>query len=442
MFKKEFLFGVSTAAAQVEGDDGTQGRGKSIWDTFCDEGRIYKNQTAKISVDHYNRYEEDINLMADLGVNAYRFSTSWSRLLPEGIGAVNQKGIDFYNRLIDTLLKKNIQPILTLYHWDLPQALSEKGGFENPDFVKWFTEYSALVADKYGDRLKTVISFNEPINIINSGYKSGVFAPGKQLGDEGILKCILHMHKAHGECSQILRAKIKDLQLGLAVSTFEEYPVATDEKTLACAKKRFFEKDNPAESVDVYLDPLYFGEYPKRIYEKYPAFQEVAEKADLKKYVGNTNIIGYNNYSGMPIDSRGEEVKNYLLAEYTDMCGTVDPNGMYWGIKFLTERYKSPLYITENGVATQDWMFDDGKVHDVNRCEYLKRHLAVVSKLLEEKMDIRGYFVWSFTDNFEWIFGYSKRFGLVHINYETLKRTPKDSYYWYQEFIAKNKTTK
>lgn len=438
--KKDFLLGVSTAAAQIEGDDGTQGRGKSIWDTFCDEGKIYQNQNAYVSIDHYNRFREDVNLMGDLGVNAYRFSTSWSRLIPNGTGAINQKGVDFYNKLIDALLDKNIKPVLTLYHWDLPEELSKKGGFENPDFPKWFEDYSELIAKTYGDRVKFVSSFNEPINIIHSGYYAGNFAPGLKLSERRILDCMLNLHIAHGKFAEIFRSSVKDVTIGgFAMSTFEEYPLVVNANTIELTRRKFFEKELCSESVDVYLDPIYFGEYPTRIYEKYPDFYERVVKADLKKYVGNTDVMCYNNYSGMPIDQNGNEARNYLKVEYTDMGRVLDPNGMYWGIKFLIERYNLPIYVTENGLANNDWVFDDGKVHDLNRIEYIKRHLSILEKIVEENIDVCGYFVWSFLDNFEWLCGYSQRFGLVHVDFETLKRTPKDSFYWYKEYIAKNK---
>lgn len=437
--KKGFLFGVASAAQQIEGDDGTQGRGKSIWDIFCDEGRIYQKQNSYVAVDHYNRYREDVNLMADLGVNSYRFSTSWSRLLPDGTGRINQKGVDFYNNLIDALLEKNITPNLTLYHWDLPQTLSEKGGFQNPDFSKWFAEYSNVIAKNYGDRVKLFSSFNEPINVIHSGYFAGTFAPGKKLDERTVLDCMLNLHLAHGEFAKIFKENVKDVTVaGFAMSTFEEYPSTCSSKNIQIAKKKFFEKELVSESVDVYLDPIYFGEYPKRIYEKYPDFCDKVKKADLKKYLGNTDVMCYNNYGGYPLDENGDNVTDYVNANYTGLGQVIDANGMYWGVKFLTERYNLPILITENGVCELDWVLDDGKIHDLNRIQYIKRHLSVVEKLVEDKVDVRGYYIWCFTDNFEWLFGYSKRFGLVHVDYKTQKRTPKESFYWYKNYIEQH----
>ncbi len=437
---KDFKFGVSSAAQQIEGDDGTQGRGKTIWDKFCDDGKIFKKQNSYVSVDHYNRYREDVDLMAELGINSYRFSTAWARLLPNGVGEVNQKGIDFYSNLIDALLEKNITPNITLYHWDLPLALSEKGGFQNPDFPKWFTEYAYLIAKNFGDRVKLFCSFNEPINIINSGYFSGVFAPGIKLEERAVLDCMLNLHIAHGESAKIFSSTVKDLTFsGFAMSTFEEYPITNTPDNIEITRRKFFEKENASESVDVYLDPIYLGEYPKRIFQKYPDFFDKVQKANLKSYLGYTSCMSYNNYGGYPVDVFGNDKTDYANANFTGMGGVFDPNGMYWGIKFLTERYNLPIYVTENGTCGLDWVFGDGKIHDVDRIEYLKRHLATVEKLVDEKIDVRGYYVWSFTDNFEWLFGYSKRFGLVHVDYNTLKRTPKDSFYWYKDYISQKK---
>lgn len=433
-----FMFGVSTSAFQLEGDDGTQGRGKSIWDSYCErEGTIYQNQNARVSTNHYYKYKEDVKLMAELGVDSYRFSISWSRIFPNGTGEINSKGVEFYNDLINELLKYNIKPFITFYHWDLPQALSDRGGLQNPEFPIWFEEYVKFIYDKYGDRVDYWITFNEPINIIHTGYYAGIFAPGYKLNQTQAMKCLHHMLLAHGRAAQYILSKKPNAKVGFAISTFEEYPAEETEECISATKKVFFEKPCMTESLDVYLDPIYLGKYPDRIKTQCPEFYDYVTEEDLKIISGKTNIIGYNNYGGHPTDRNGKELVRGIGVEYSDIGMPIEPNGLYWGIKFLAERYNKPVYITENGYASNDIVSVDGKCHDPNRVDYFEKHLPKVIHLLSEGVDIRGYFVWSFLDNFEWLCGYSKRFGLVHVDYQTLKRTPKDSYYYLQEYFRK-----
>ena len=434
----KLLFGVSTSAFQLEGDDGTQGRGKSIWDEFCEtKGKIFQGQNAKISTDHYNRYKEDVKLMAELGVDCYRFSISWSRIFPNGIGEVNLKGVEFYNNLIDELLKYGIKPFVTLFHWDLPKALADKGGLENSEFPKWFESYAKFVVERYGDKIEHWITFNEPINTIHSGYYAGVFAPGKMLSEFGVMKCLHHMLLAHGRASSVILSNNPNAKVGIAMSTFEEFPIEETPECIEATRKLFFEKPCMTESVDVYLDPLYFGKYPKRIEVQCPEFFEYVKEEDLQLISGKTNIIGYNNYGGHPINKDGQEVKRKDGAPYSDIGVPIEPNGIFGGMKFLYERYKKPVYITENGCACNDWVALDGKCHDPNRIEYFKTHLPKVEQAIKDGVDVRAYCVWSFLDNFEWLCGYSKRFGLVYVDYESLQRIPKDSYFWLKDYLLK-----
>lgn len=431
---KDFLWGVSTAAFQIEGDDGKQGRGKSVWDSYCErEGVIENGDNAKITCNHYEKYREDIALMADLGINSYRFSTSWSRIFPEGIGKSNPKGVDFYDKLIDGLLEKNIQPFLTLYHWDLPQALSDRGGFQNPDFPSWFAEYADFIASRYGDRVKSYCTFNEPINAISSSYYAGVFAPGYRLNEEQALWCMHHMHLAHVRAGKILREK--NAHVGVAMSTFEEYPAVLTDRCIDVAKAQFFKRDCALESIDAYMDPIYLGYYPKWVLARFPDFAEktALTREELKDVV--STYVGYNTYSGRPILENGQEMQRPLGVAKSVLGSILDSNGLYWGTKFLTERYKLPLYVLENGIACADWVEKDGGVHDTGRIDFLRQSLEVIERLRKEQVDIRGYFVWSLLDNFEWLRGYSCRFGLIHTDYESLKRTPKDSYYFYRDYI-------
>lgn len=435
---QKFLYGVSTSAFQIEGDDGTQGRGKSVWDDFCEKkGVILNGDNGKVAANHYNNLIQDLNLLSELGVNCYRFSVSWSRVLPDGIGKINEKGLDFYARLIDGLIERNISPFCTFYHWDLPEKLCEKGGLKNPDFPKWFTEYAYILVQKFGDRIKDYITFNEPINCVHSSYYSGAYAPAERVNDLQILKCINNMVMAHGQSAEVIAQNVKDYRVGLALSTFEQYPANESEKCVEGVKKSFFQRDILSESVDVYSDPVYLGDYPPRVYEKFPQFIDYVDKSKLKEYVKYTNIICYNNYSGFPTDENGKTVNELMSKEITDMGNPIDPNGLYWGCKFLTERYKKPIIISENGIAAKDGVSPDGKVHDVLREMFFEEHLKVKDKIAKE-MDLKGYLVWSFLDNFEWLFGYSKRFGLVYVDFKTGKRIPKDSFYWYKNYIEKN----
>ena len=433
MFDK-FLYGVAASAFQIEGDDGTQGRGKSIWDTFSEiPGITYKGQNATVAADHYNRWEEDLDLMKDLGVNCYRFSVGWPRIFPDGTGKINQKGVDFYSRLIDGLLKRDILPILTFYHWDMPVTLHEKGGMQNPDFSDWFGEYAEFLVKKYGDRVKDYITFNEPIPAVDACYRTGYFAPGLKLKDEEVLKCVHHMLLAHGKATRAIAENVKDFTAGVAIATFEEYPSVLTEKCINAAKEHFFTgRDAVTETVGIYTDPIYAGVYPERVYREFPRFRDYVKDGDLKLISENSNVVFYNNYGGKPYDENGNLDEAKLSKNISDLGTYVDPNGIYWGAKFFYERYKKPVVISENGMACNDG------VHDARRVQYFKDHLAMVEKLQKE-IDLKGYLVWSLLDNFEWREGYSQRFGLVDIDFDTLKRTPKDSFNFYKEYIKTHK---
>lgn len=436
MLNKDFMFGVSTSAFQIEGDDGTQGRGLSVWDTFCDiPGKIYAGHHGRLGVDHYNRYREDVGLLSDLGVDSYRFSVSWPRILPEGTGKINEKGLDFYDRLIDELLEKNIKPFLTLYHWDLPERLGEKGGFRNPDFPEWFADYTEILLKRYSDRVKHYITYNEPLCAVHASYHAGVFAPGLQLNVEQSMVALHHFLLGHGRAANLIRDYRKDSEVGIAMSVWDYYPKYNNPECIENARKAFFCKDTPTESIDMYMDPVYLGKYPDRFYEMFPRVADRITDEEMKIIGSGTNILCVNNYTGEPLDQNGKKIPPEIGAPKSPVYSYYDPNGLYWDVRFLAERYKLPVYITENGSASEDIVSLDGKVHDPNRVDYLKRNLAMMEKIIEDGIDLRGYFVWSLTDNFEWLSGYSVRFGLVHVDYGTMKRTPKDSFEFYKNYI-------
>ena len=436
---KEFLYGVSTAAFQIEGDDGTQGKGESVWDTFCKrENTVYLDQSPAVSCDHYNRFEEDVDLMKELGVNAYRFSVAWARILPQGVGEINVKGVEFYQKLVDKLLACGIQPVVTLYHWDLPEALSERGGLRNPDFPQWFAEYVTVVATMFQNKVRTYVTFNEPINCVNSGYKAGVFAPGFKLNLLQGLKCMHHLLKAHQRAAEILHNFDKNVKVGFVTSTWEEYPATDTKENYERAKTLFFEKPQYLESVDSYLDPVYLGRYPKRLLDGVPEFAKYVEKDDFSLSPKITDFVGLNNYGGHAIDEQGNQLPITTQTKISNIGVVVDEKGLYYGVKFLSDRYQKPVIITETGCCCNDWVSADGNVYDQPRIDCISAYLSSVEKLRVEGYDVGGYFVWSLMDNFEWISGYSKRFGLVHVDFETLKRTKKQSYYFYQKYIREH----
>jgi len=436
--KKDFIFGVSASAFQIEGDDGNEGRGLSVWDTFCDvPGTIYLDHNGKQGVDHYNRYKEDVALMSELGVNAYRFSVSWPRILPEGTGRINQKGLDFYDRLIDELLSKNITPVLTEYHWDLPEALGEKGGFRNPDYSSWFEEYTDVLARRYKDRVQKWITYNEPLCAVHASYRAGVFAPGLKLSEDQSLSVLHNFLLGHGKANKVITESVKDAEVSIAMSAWDVFPVDKSEESVENARRVFFYKETPTESIDMYMDPIYLGKYPDRVKEVYPRFFERVKDEDLKIIANSSNVLSVNNYTSKPLDKFGNEIERGPDSYRTAM-GLIDPNGLYYMCKFLTERYNKPIYITENGTMSDDHVSLDGKVHDNTRVDYLKRHLAMAEKIIKDGIDLRGYYVWSLTDNFEWLKGYSTRFGLVYVDYDdNLKRIKKDSFYFYKDYIEK-----
>ena len=335
------------------------------------------------------------------------------------------------------LIKNDIEPVITLYHWDLPQKLDDMGGFLNKDFYLWFLEYTKTVVNFLGNRAKIFITFNEPINAINSSYFSGVFAPGKKLKEEEIFQCICNMHKAHNFSAKYIREKINDSKVSIAISTFEEYPVDDTKICYEVVRKRFFTRELVGESLDAYLDPIYLGVYPDYCYEKFPEIMKNIDLKELREMSKYTNAISYNNYSGYPIDRKGKNVK-YEAPFYSALGQPYNPKGFEYGIRYLTERYQGiPLYITENGIGLNDSISEDGKIHDKNRCQLLLEINEVLLKLISDGIDIRGYFVWSIMDNFEWTSGYKYRFGLVYVDYRTLKRIKKDSFLTYKTIISK-----
>lgn len=446
-FSKDFLWGVASAAYQIEGAADEDGKGQSIWDVFTHEGgHVREDDNGDVACDHYHRYKEDVALMAELGARTYRFSISWSRVIPKGIGEVNPKGIEFYNNLIDELLSKGIEPCIVLFHWDLPQALEEKGGWLNPESVDWFVYYTEVCAKAFGDRCKIFYTFNEPQCFIGEGYFHGSQAPQRHYTMKECMPILHYVMLAHGKAVIKLRELIPDVKVGYAPTSAGCVPITDDEKDVEAARQSFFKIDADwwMWNVPLFSDPVMLGRYPTEdpfVAENMKYLPDTWEE-DLKIMNQPLDFYGQNLYYGhlwkMGDDGNPEWVKKPKGYDRSMNTWPITPRVMYYAPKFLYERYKTPIVITENGMACHDLVSLDGKVHDPNRIDYTHRYLRELRRANDDGIEIAGYYHWSFTDNFEWCSGYSDRFGLVYVNFITQERTPKDSFYWYKGIIAEN----
>jgi len=458
-FPPTFLFGAATAAYQIEGAAHEDGRTDSIWDAFCRvPGAVVNGDNGDVACDHYHRYREDVALMADLGLQTYRFSTSWARVRPDG-GPVNAKGIDFYSRLVDELLEKNVLPWLTLYHWDLPQALEEKGGWTNRDTAYLFQDYALSVHDALGDRVSNWTTLNEPWCASFLSYIGGEHAPGRQDPAAG-LAAGHHLLLAHGLAVQALRERDATLSLGITLNLTVPDPVdPTDAGDLDAARRidgqfnRFF------------LDPIFRGSYPADLLEDvaHLGFDAVVQPGDLDVISAPIDALGVNYYHGelvsahpsdlpMSTEAPSERPKRspFPAAEgvywhlrdlpLTAMNWEVQPEGLTRLLERIHREYTSgpgvKLAVTENGAAYNDVLSPDGAVHDADRAEFLELHLGAILDAIELGVPVHGYFYWSLLDNFEWAWGYDKRFGIVRVDYDTQVRTPKDSAIAYTRIIT------
>ncbi len=442
-FGPEFIWGAAAASYQIEGAAFEDGKGASVWDMFCQkEGAIFEGHSGATACDHYHRYSEDLDLMSGLGLNAYRLSLSWPRLIPEGIGAVNQKGVDFYDRLIDGLLERDIDPWITLFHWDYPLALFQRGGWLNRDSVEWFGEFAALVGDKFSDRVKNFFTLNEPQVFIGFGHMQGQHAPGLTLPLSQMLLAGHHSMMAHGKAVQALRQASSDLRIGYAPVGMPKLPVDESAESIEFARKVTFEVyEKNSWNNSWWMDPVLKGEYPEQGLEFFGADAPKIAAGDLELMHQQLDFFGVNIYQGGKVKP-SDEARGFSLVEHgvgqprTAFDWPVTPDALYWGPRFFAERYDLPIYVTENGLSCRDWVSLDGKVHDPARIDFTQRYLSSLLRGQREGIDIRGYFHWSIMDNFEWAAGYKERFGLLHVDYSTQKRTPKDSYFWYRALIA------
>lgn len=445
-FQNDFLWGTATAAYQIEGAAYEDGKGLSIWDVYCkEEGKSYRGQSGDIACDHYHRYEEDVELMAQMGAKAYRFSLSWSRILPDGTGRVNQAGVDFYNKLIDCLLAKNIFPMITLFHWDLPYELEKRGSWLNPDSVQWFNEYTETVIRAFGDRVKYFITFNEPQVFLGSGYRTGIDAPGKKFSDRDLVKMAHNIMLAHGVAVQTFRKLAPYCKVGYAPTSSPAIPYVNTSEDIKAAKQVYFDidPDNWTFNVSWWSDPVMLGRYPEEteIFKRFEKYLPENWKDDLKIISEPVDFYGQNMYNGNywhMENGKPEWIAQSVNSGKTTRGWYVMPEVLYWGPKFLYERYHKPILITENGMACHDVVSLDGKVHDPNRIDYLHRYLRCLRQAGDDGVEVMGYMLWTFMDNFEWVWGYEQRFGIVYVDFEHQQRIPKDSYYWYRDVIAQN----
>ncbi|MBQ3235126.1 MAG: beta-glucosidase [Clostridia bacterium] len=442
-FKKDFVWGTATASYQIEGAITEGGKTLSVWDRFAHEkGTIIDGQNGDVACDFYHRYEEDILLMKKLGVNAYRFSLSMTRLLNED-GSVNLNGVDFYNKVINLCISYKITPYVTLYHWDLPVYVQDKGGFLNRELITaFFDNYAKVVAEHFGDRVKTFITFNEPFSFISNGHVYARHAPGLKLGRADTLKVIHNMLLCHGVIVKVLREKVKGAKIGISTSSWIACPTSDGKEDIEVARNTYFGLDDasPSENVSIYTDPIYLGDYPKEYYEKFKDILPEIKEGDMELISQKTDFLGHNIYTGYKVGASGkvETLPCKIGNAVTDIGWEFMPESIYWGVKFLYERYNLPVFITENGVSMTEVVNSSGKVRDTARIDYVSAYLSALKKATDDGVDVGGYFYWSFCDNFEWACGYRARFGLIHVDYETQKRTPKNSYYWFKKVVKSN----
>lgn len=435
-FPDDFAWGASTASYQVEGAVREDGRGESIWDRFAaTPGKVRNGETGDVACDHYHRYREDVTLMRELGLRAYRFSIAWPRILPAGRGAVNARGIDFYDRLVDQLLANGIEPYVTLYHWDLPQALEDQGGWPNRDTVDAYVDYVLVVTRRLGDRVKHWITHNEPWVVAWLGYGWGRHAPGRTRQVDAV-GTAHHLLLSHGKAIAVIRSEVPDAQAGITLNLTPVYPASDSPEDSAAARvsdgflNRWF------------LDPIFHGTYPDDMDELRQQAMPVIQAGDMELIAAPIDYLGVNNYSRNVVkagpDSRPIHVRPET-GEFTDTGWEVFPQGLYDLLVRLDQDYgPRRVYITENGAAFPDVRTHNGAVEDPERQRYIESHLSAVGRAIGAGVPVAGHFVWSLLDNFEWGHGYSKRFGLVYVEYPTQERVPKGSYRWYQDFIARN----
>ncbi|HTK44018.1 MAG TPA: GH1 family beta-glucosidase [Patescibacteria group bacterium] len=435
-FPADFQWGVATSAYQIEGATAEDGRGRSIWDTFSRvPGAIADGLTGDVACDHYHRFTEDVTLIAGIGARAYRFSISWPRVQPDGIGAANERGLDFYDRLVDALLAAGVQPLVNLFHWDLPQALQDRAGFANPQIVGWFADHTALVASRLGDRVSDWMTFNEPAVFAFLGHADGAHAPGLRDWPTA-LRVADNQLRAHAAASAVIRAQVTGARIGVAFDVNQVVPATDTDRDRRAAAQWSSARDA------WFLDPLFGRGYPQLGREAHRAAGHLEGIELTDPPAGDLDYLGLNYYRRDAVRSLSDRVFDWGIGprpntEQTQMDWEVAPDGLLDVLLKLQREYAPrEIVITENGAAYPDTVGPDGRIRDEGRIRYLARHVAAIADALAAGVPVRGYHVWSVLDNYEWSFGYTRRFGLIHVDFASQRRTPKDSAGWYGRLIA------
>ena len=438
-FPDDFVWGTATSAYQIEGSPTADGAGRSIWHRFSHTpGNTWLDETGDVACDHYRRYKDDVAIMAELGANAYRFSIAWARIFPAGTGAVNKKGIDFYSRLVDALLERGIKPNATLYHWDLPEALDDRGGWLNRDIAGWFSDYATTMFDALGDRVEMWSTLNEPWVVTDGGYLSGVLAPGHS----NLFEAPIAAHnllRSHGLAVERFRFSkaAKRGKIGITVNLEPKYPASDSPEDLAAVRRA------DAYMNRQYLDPVFLGRYPDEMREIFGEAWPAWSVEDMRLIKQPIDFLGVNYYTRrveryhpdfLPLRTKHVPQPDHI---HTETHWEVYPEALTKVLMWVTERYGKPaIYITENGAAFYDPPHTiDGRVEDPLRVEYFRQHLRAAHEAMKQGVNLKGYYAWSLLDNYEWAHGYSKRFGIVHVNYSTQQRTIKSSGRYYAEVI-------
>ncbi len=443
-FPTQFTWGVATSSFQIEGAHDKDGRSFSIWDTFCrTPNKVFEGHNGDVACDHYYLWETDLDLIKDLGVSAYRFSVAWPRVIPEGRGEVNTKGLDFYDKLVDGILERGLEPYCTLYHWDLPQILEDKGGWLNRDTAYAFADYADAVSKKLGDRVISYATLNEPWCSAFLGYFDGHHAPGHN--DRNLnkyLTAVHHLLLAHGLAMPILRENAPKAQHGIVLNLAQVYPEDPDSDLDQTAAKNFDTFNN-----QLYTEPLFKAEYPKALRDNLADYLPEIQKGDLEIISAPIDFLGENYYTPTFVKHKESSTWPHMdwvdhpKAEKTAMGWEVYAQGLSDMLERLDKDYKVPLFVTENGAAYDD-QIQNGEIKDKDRVSYYQRHLEATLNAINKGANVQGYFAWSLMDNFEWAFGYDKRFGIVHVDFESQKRTLKDSAKWYQQLVKANTRAK
>ena len=435
-FPTGFAWGFAASAYQIEGAADEDGRGRSIWDTFSRvPGAIADGQTGDDACNHYHRYREDVALMAGIGAKAYRFSVSWPRVLPDGTGAVNESGLDFYDRLVDALLAAGIQPLVNLFHWDLAQALQDRGGFADPRAVGWFVDYAALVASRLGDRVADWMTFNEPAVFAFLGHADGVHAPGVRDWPTA-MRVADNELRAHAAAGAAIRSLVKDARIGIAIDVNQVAPATDSDRDRRAAAAWSSGRDA------WFLDPLFGRGYPQLGLKAHRAAGHLEGVELPDPPPGDLDYLGLNYYRRDSVSARSDRAFDFEIGarpgtEQTQMDWEVAPDGLRDVLLALHREYAPrEIVVTENGAAYPDTVDPDGRVHDDRRVAYLARHVAAAGEALAGGVPLTGYQVWSLLDNYEWSLGYTRRFGLVHVDFESQRRTAKGSADWYRRLIA------